>query len=182
MLSTFLFGKIYLIVKAIFLNKCTKTRGGLITKLFFLLWSFSFFSFETISSLFYSLVWSIWYRAPHAKCRCYVFFSVALLVTDSIMFYSDYVIHYYHAYMSLFFISHCYSLSAASAFVFVSLHLWTLSLWIIVYHLCISWWRFDNSFAENMTQFQMSLWYDLKNTFFQLYVWQNFGIISFSTN
>lgn len=44
MLSTFLFGKIYLIVKAIFLNKCTKTRGGLITKLFFLLWSFPFFS------------------------------------------------------------------------------------------------------------------------------------------
>lgn len=85
--------------------------------------------------------------AHHMRNVDVTFFSVALLVTDSIMFYSDYVIHYYHACMSLFFISHCYSLSAASAFVFVSLHLWTLSLWIIVYHLCISWWRFDKCFS-----------------------------------
>lgn len=35
----------------------------------------------------------------------------AHFVTDSIMFYSDYVIHYYHAYLSLFSISHFVALS-----------------------------------------------------------------------
>lgn len=137
--------------KAIFLNKCTKTRGGLITKLFFLLWSFSFsFSFHPKPFRLYFIHLFDQFGTAHHMRNVDVtfFFSVALLVTDSIMFYSDYVIHYYHAYMSLFFISHCYSSSAAaSAFVFVSLHLWTLSLWIIAYHLCILWWRFDKCFC-----------------------------------